>query len=93
MAVEPTPELVDDIYREKVLRSRRMSPARRLEASLELSDMGLQMMRDSVRHQYPGASESEITARVNDRIELSRKLDNIPLPEINPHLADTNHVE
>jgi len=82
--VEPTPELIDAIYREKVLRSRRMTPSERLEASLELSDIGIQMMRDSVRHQHPGASESEITARVNDRIERSRKLDDISLPEIDP---------
>ena len=53
--MEPTRELVDAIYHEKVLRARRMTPQRRIEVGAQLSDMGRQMMREAIRRQNPAA--------------------------------------
>ena len=80
--MEPTADLVDAIYREKVLCARRMSPQRRVEVGAELSDLGRQMMREAIRREYPSASQEQIRQFMRERIELSRKLDNIPLPEL-----------
>jgi hypothetical protein len=79
--VEPTPELVNAIYREKVLRARRMAPQRRMEVGAELSDAGRQMMREAIRRQNPAASEDEIHLQIQYRLKLARKLEDIPLPE------------
>jgi hypothetical protein len=79
--VEPTPDLIDAIYREKVLRSRRMTPARRIEVGAELSDMGRQMMREAILRQNPVATKEEIHLEMQYRLKLARKLEDIPLPE------------
>lgn len=79
--MEPTAELVDAIYREKVLRARKMTPQKRLEIGAELSDLGRQMMREAIHRENPAATEEEIRQLMRRRIELARKLDNTPLPE------------
>ena len=79
--VEPTRKLIDAIYGEKVLRSRRMTPQRRIEVGAELSDMGRQMMREAIRRQNPSASDDEIHQEMRHRLKLARKLEQIPLPE------------
>ena len=80
--MEPTPELVDAIYRDKVRRSREMTIQRRIEVGAELSDLGRQMMREAIHRDIPGASEQEVLRELRRRIALSRKLDNIPLPTV-----------
>ncbi len=79
--MEPTRELVDAIYHEKVLCARRMTPQRRIEVGAQLSDMGRQMMREAIRRQNPTASEEEIRREMRRRFKLARKLEDIPLPE------------
>jgi hypothetical protein len=79
--VEPTDELVDAIYREKVLRARRMTPQRRVEVGAELSDMGRQMMREAILRQNPTATEEEIRLEMRYRFKLARRLEDVPLPE------------
>jgi hypothetical protein len=79
--VEPTPELVDAIYREKVLRARRMTVQRRMEVGAELSDVGRQMMREAILRQNLMATEEEIRVEMRKRFELARKLRDIPLPQ------------
>ena len=79
--VEPTPELVEALYREKVLRARRMTPQRRIEVGAELSDLGRQMMREAILRQNPAATEQEIRLEMRYRFNLARKLEDIPLPQ------------
>ena len=79
--MEPTAELIDAIYREKVLRSRRMTPSKRIAIGAELSDIGRQMMREAIRRENPAASSEQVHQMMRRRIELSRKLDNLPLPK------------
>jgi tRNA U55 pseudouridine synthase TruB len=80
--MEPTAELVDAIYRDKVMRSRKMTIGRRVEVGAELSDLGRQMMREAIRRDMPGSSQQEIQMELRRRIALSRKLDDIPLPTV-----------
>jgi hypothetical protein len=78
--VEPTPELVEALYREKVLRARRMTPQRRVEVGAELSDVGRQMMREAIRRENPLATAEQVRQLMRRRIELARRLDDTPLP-------------
>lgn len=80
--MKPTKQLIDDLYREKVERARRMSVARRVEVGAELSDMGRQMIRETIHAQTPTASEEQIRRIMRERIALSRRLDDIPLPRL-----------
>lgn len=80
--MEPTKQIIDDLYREKVERARRMSIARRVEIGAELSDLGRQMMREAIRAQEPAASEEHIRRIMRERIALSRRLDDLPLPSL-----------
>lgn len=80
--MEPTKQLIDDLYREKVERARRMSVSRRVEVGAELSDLGRQMMRETIRAQEPAASEERILRIMRERIALSRRLDDLPLPRL-----------
>ena len=82
--MEPTDELVDAIYREKVFRHRRMTPQRRVEIGADLSDVGREIMS---RGDSPGESigVGEAGTAINAPPDaLSRRLDNIPLPELVP---------
>ena len=76
--VEPSIELVDAIYREKVFRSRKMTIERRLEVTAELCDLGREMMRESIRREIPSASEVQVHELMRQRLELARRLDDIP---------------
>jgi len=79
--VEPTSELIDALYREKILRARRMTLQRRVEVGAELSDVGRQMMHEAIRRENPAASDEEVRQLIGQRLELKRKLDDTPLPE------------
>jgi hypothetical protein len=67
--------LMDDIFREKVLRAR----AEKVPGVLSLDGLAmfeesLAWMRDGVRAQFPGATEDEVNAEVHRRLEIGRKL-------------------
>jgi hypothetical protein len=79
--MEPTSELIDVLYRDKVLRARQMTLQKRVEVGAELSDIGRQMMRESILRENPTAPEAQILQLMRQRLELKRKLDDIPLPE------------
>lgn len=45
-------ELQDSIYRERVLRARRMTPGERLDAVFELSELQLEMLHAGEMHRH-----------------------------------------
>ena len=68
--------LMDAIFREKVLRAR----AEKVEGVLSLEgfdlfESALAFMRDGVRAQLPEATEDEVRAEVEHRLEIRRRLD------------------
>lgn len=52
--------LIDRLYREEILRARRMTPAERIAGVFELTRFAHSMMEAGIRAQYPGASEAEV---------------------------------
>jgi hypothetical protein len=73
--MEPTKELGDQLYRDKVLAARAMSPEERARAGLRLYEMACKIARDGIRHQFPDTSEGEVNRHLAARLELGRRLE------------------
>ena len=72
--MEPTQELIDDIYRERVLRARRVPLGDKLLAGGELFEYVCNWMRAGLRNENPDADAEAIEELLLKRLELSRKL-------------------
>jgi hypothetical protein len=66
--MEANQALFDELFRGKVVRARQMTPEQRVVESLRHSDACGQIMRDGVRHQFPAATEEEVTNILVERI-------------------------
>lgn len=77
-------ELQDSIYREKVLRARKMTESERLTATLEQIDFSYDMMLGGVHMQFPDASPEEALKILKQRLDLLRRMDDrglfVPAP-------------
>lgn len=76
--MEPTRELIDDIFREKVLRARRMSPEEKLLDGPRLFDLACRIMMDGIRYQHPDADERRVREILRERLELLERLEKSP---------------
>ena len=73
--MEPTQELIDDIYRRRVLRARATPPEEKLLAGAELFDLACRISMDGIRHQHPDADEAEVRRLLERRLEIGRRLE------------------
>src|SRR6516162_4423167 len=73
--MEPTQELVDDIYRERVLRARRTPPIEKLLDGPRLFAEVCERMKAGLRDENPGADEDRIRELLLRRIAILRRLD------------------
>lgn len=73
--MQPSPELMESIERERILRARRMSPADRVEEGLRQSELAFQVMRDGVRGDHPDADEAEVERILKNRLDRLRRLE------------------
>jgi hypothetical protein len=76
--MRPTKELIDDIYRERVLRARRTPIEQKLLAGAELFESACRVTCDGIRHQNPGIEEAEVQQILRDRLALRRRLERRP---------------
>jgi len=68
--------LMDEIFREKVLRARAEKDPDVLSLDgLDLFEFALEWTRDGIRNENPAASPVEVEAEVRRRIEIKRRLD------------------
>jgi hypothetical protein len=58
--MEPSPELIAAVYRDKVLAARAMSAEQKLLAGAELFDYASQITMCGIRKRNPAASPSEV---------------------------------
>jgi len=72
--MEPTKELIDDIYRQRVLRARQMPPGEKLLDGARLFDMACQIMMDGIRDEFPHIDEGEVRRVLAERIALLRRM-------------------
>lgn len=73
--MEPTQQLIDDIYRERVLRARRTPPEEKLLDGARLFDYACRITRDGIRHQHPDASEQQVEETLRGRLALRQRLE------------------
>jgi hypothetical protein len=66
--------LQEDIYREKVLRARKLTVAQRLADVFECSNAGLHFMFSGVRMEQPDLSEEDTWKEVGARIHRVRRM-------------------
>ena len=67
--------LMDEIFRDKVLRVRQQSPGEKLVDGFALFDEALIWMRAGVRGQFPQFDEAQVEAEVHRRIARIRQVE------------------
>ena len=73
--MEPSKELIDDIYRERVLRARRTPPEEKFLDGPRLFDLSCRIMLDGIRDQFPDADEQRVREILSQRLALLRRLE------------------
>ena len=73
--MEPSKELIDELWREEAEFARTMTPVQRMNAAGELFDEVCERMRFGIRHQFPAASEDEVRRILFERVEIGWKLE------------------
>jgi len=74
--MEPTDELIDQMYRERVLWARAEPPEQKLLDGPRLFDYACRISMDGIRMQHPEADEEKVQRILRDRLALGRKLEN-----------------
>jgi hypothetical protein len=72
--MEPTQELIDALYRERVLRARRTPPEEKFAAGPRLFDRCCRLMAEGMRNERPDADEDEVAELLRQRLALLRRL-------------------
>ena len=74
--MEPTPELIDQLYREEVEAARRQSPEEKVFGGPRLFDRACELILAGLRHENLNATEDELRPKLNQRLNLVRRLEN-----------------
>ena len=72
--MEPSRDLMDSIYREKILRARREPIERKILAGAELFEGACDRMAAGLRGEHPLADEDTIRALLRQRLDRLRRL-------------------
>ena len=73
--MEPTKELIDELYWDKVRSARRMTPADKFLAGARLFDYACEVTAAGIRHQNPKADERQVLEILRQRLEGARRLE------------------
>ncbi len=76
MNAESIRQMADEIFRDKVLRARRLSFADKFMAGAELFDMASGLAMDGIRMQFPEADERRVQEIFSERMRVIRRLNN-----------------
>ncbi len=76
--MEPTQELIDQLYRERVLRARQMPREEKFLLGAELFEQACRLMADGIRNQFPEADEEQVQVILAQRLRLLRSLRTSP---------------
>ena len=71
----PTKELGDQLYREEVLAARAMTPEQRLLDGPRLFEFACTIAMEGIRHQFPFATEAEVSQKLAERLALQDRLE------------------
>lgn len=73
--MEPTRELIDALYRDKVLQARRTPPEVKLLDAARLFDAACEVARGGIRADNPGATDGEVRRELLRRMAIARRLE------------------
>lgn len=73
--MKPTPELIDSLYRDRVLRARATPPEDKLMDGARLFDWACSITIAGIREQFPDANETRVLQILRDRLALRRRLE------------------
>jgi hypothetical protein len=73
--MEPTKELADAIFRERVLRARRTPPENKFLDGARLFDFACRVVKEGIRNEFPEADEKKVEEILIQRVNLSRRLE------------------
>jgi hypothetical protein len=73
--MNPTRELIEELYREDIRRAQAMSPEEKLLAGPRLFDLACRIVADGIRDQYPDADEQRVREILAQRVALLRRLE------------------
>ena len=76
--MNPTFELADELYLEKVRQARAMTQEQRFRAGPELFDFACEFTKAGVRMDHPDADEARVLELLRKRLALAEKLEAIP---------------
>ncbi len=77
--MKPTRELIDDIERDRFERARTMSRGDRLLEGPRLFDLACRWMEAGLRTKHPDASDEQIFALMERRLQMQREMDDDPV--------------
>lgn len=73
--MEPTEDLKDELYRERVLRARKMPPEEKLLAGGRLFEHACRITMAGIRNQHPEATEERVKQILGERLAMRRRLE------------------
>lgn len=73
--MQPTRELIDELYRERVLRARRTPLENKILSGATLFDEACRRMEAGIRGLHPEADDEAVRAMLRRRLEIGRRLD------------------
>jgi hypothetical protein len=71
--MQPTRELLDAIYRDKVRTARAMTAEQKLLAGPELFDLACSIAADGIRAQFPDADEPRVQELLRQRLAILQR--------------------
>src|SRR5688500_5818533 len=71
----PTPELIDELYREEVLDAWKMTGEEKLLLGQQLFEAACRITLAGIQNQYPELDEKGRLEMLRKRLELQRKMD------------------
>ena len=77
--MEPTQELIDDLYMDKVRQARMMSDEQKLLAGAELFDYACNISKWGIRNDHPDADEARVLDLLRKRVALGERLERMQM--------------
>lgn len=73
--MEPPRDVIDAIYRERILRARQVSIAEKLMSGADLFEEVRERMAEGIRSQYPELDDAAVRELMRQRLERLRRIE------------------
>ncbi len=73
--MQPTKELADQLFREKIRNAREMAPSDKLLAGPRLFERSCRMAIAGLRHRFPEADEAALQRMLDEQLAILRRLE------------------